>query len=115
MNDRIYVKLLFVSYCTCFLPIIRKIFLFLSIEVHARSLTSDWDIKEVVMRKIKPDIEIKSSIQSYFPFNTRLNNESNRLRVKQEMYPTTNRHNNGRNDLNQRTIRRVDIEIIAYH
>ena len=75
---------------------IASLFIF-RIESNQRQLTSNWDVKEVVMRRIIPQ-ETEKQVEYYFSFNSSLNSKVNMLKAKQESYPVADHHIRGECD-----------------
>lgn len=73
---------------------IASLFIF-RIESNQRQLTSNWDIKEVVMRRIIPH-ETEKQVEYYFAFNDSLTSKINMLKAKQESYPIADHHIHGK-------------------
>ncbi len=63
-------------------------------ESDRSQLAADWDIKEMIMRRIIPNDDHEQS-QIYFPFNTWLGRKVSTLKSKREIYPSTDHHFKG--------------------
>ncbi|CAF3995673.1 unnamed protein product, partial [Rotaria sp. Silwood1] len=67
----------------------------INVESDKSQLAADWDLKEMVMWKIRPNNDDDKQLQVYFPFNAWLGQAVSKLNAKRETYPSTDHHQKG--------------------
>ncbi|CAF3630124.1 unnamed protein product [Rotaria sp. Silwood1] len=67
----------------------------INVESDKSQLAADWDLKEMIMWKIRPKNDDDKQLQVYFPFNAWLGQAVSKLNAKREIYPSTDHHQKG--------------------